>query len=126
MPAAASAEWVFRLPLHRTRLHDDQMRRSAAGGAVAFDRLHQWPALRTTIADQGDWAIRAFQSMQGVQPGTKQGVAPSKRSHCLFDIAKPIPHTRQHSRGWLIVSCKSALPVRTGRIRQFRVAFGRC
>jgi hypothetical protein len=37
----AILKFVFRLPLHLTRLDDHQMWRWAAAGPVAFDRLHQ-------------------------------------------------------------------------------------
>jgi len=36
----AILKFVFRLPLHLTRLNNHQMWRSAVAGPVAFDRLH--------------------------------------------------------------------------------------
>jgi hypothetical protein len=37
---AVSLKSVFRLALHWSRMHENQVWRSAVGGPVAFDRLH--------------------------------------------------------------------------------------
>jgi hypothetical protein len=38
-------KFVFRLPRHWSRMHDNQVWRSAVDGPVAFDRRHERPAL---------------------------------------------------------------------------------
>jgi hypothetical protein len=58
-------KFVFRLPLHGARLHDNQVRRLAAAGSVAFDRLHEGPALRTGVPDRRNPAARAVEPIQG-------------------------------------------------------------
>src|ERR1700727_1803150 len=39
-------------------------------------------------------AHRVVEPVQSVQPGRKEGFALSKRSRCLFSVARPGPHTQ--------------------------------
>jgi hypothetical protein len=54
-------KFVFRLPLDWTRLHENQMWRSAVDGPVAFDRLHERPAL-----NRSNPAAGAVEPIKGV------------------------------------------------------------
>jgi hypothetical protein len=88
---------VFRLPRHWTGLHDKQMWRTVAAGPVAFGRLHQRPALLRGVPESDNLAARALEPIKGVQPSLKQRLAPSKRSHRLFDMFRPDPHGPKNS-----------------------------
>ena len=87
---------VLRLPRQETRLHDKQMR-TVAAGPVAFGRLHQRPALLRCVPEPDNLAARAVEPIKGVQPSLEQRLAPSKRSHRLFDMFRPDPHGPKNS-----------------------------
>jgi hypothetical protein len=40
-------------------------------------------------------AHRVVEPVLDVEPDSKKGMAPSKRSHCFFDIVRPAPHGRE-------------------------------
>lgn len=88
---------VFRLPRQWSRLHDKQLWRTVAAGPVAFGRLHQRPALLRSVPEPDNLAARALEPIKGVEPSLEQRLAPSKRSHRLFDMFRPDPHGPKNS-----------------------------
>jgi len=89
---------VFYLPRQWAGLHDKQMWRAVAADPVAFGRPHQRPALLRGVPEPDNLAARAVEPIKGVQPSFKQRLAPSKRSHRLFNMFRPDPHDPRIAR----------------------------
>jgi len=54
-------------------------------------------------------AHRVVEPVLDIEPRSKKGMAPSKRSHCLFDIVTPALHGRDYKPRSLKSGCQGGV-----------------